>query len=211
MAEVKRTRREKADATRRKILHAAEAEFETNGFHGATITSIAKRAGVASQTIYFVFHTKPALISALIDSLVMGEDPVIPQDTEWWRAMIEEPDPTQALEHFIRGAGPLFARASSISEILRGAALTDDEVRRTYDFHEKMRAAGFREVIEIIAAKGRLRLSVKKATDVLLTMYGDSSYYLMTKERGWTHDEYVEWACQALPELLVEPDERLKR
>jgi AcrR family transcriptional regulator len=209
MGDVKGSRRQKADATRQRILQAAQAEFEEKGYHGATVASIAKRAGVAGQTVYFVFHTKSALISALIDSLVMGEEPVIPQESEWWQEMVAEPDPARALGHFLRGAGPLFERASTISEILRGAALTDDEVRRTHDFHEGLRATGFREVIEVIAGKGRLRLPAEKATDVLLTAYGDSSYYLMTTERGWTHDEYVEWACQALPELLLEPGGRL--
>jgi AcrR family transcriptional regulator len=211
MEEVKGSRREKAEATRRRILHAAREEFEERGYHGATIASIAKRAGVAGQTVYFVFHTKSALISALIDSLVMGEEqPVRPQETEWWQAMVAEPDPARALAHFVRGAGPLFQRASTISEILRGASLTDDEVRRTHELHEGMRAAGFREVVDIVAAKGALRLTPERATDVLLTMYGDSSYYLMTKERGWSHDEYVEWACTALPELLVVPGERVE-
>lgn len=206
VAVVKGSRREKAEATRRKILQAAEVEFEDRGYHGATIASIAKRAGVATQTVYFVFHTKAELISALIDMLVMGEDePTIPQDSDWWRAMVFEPDAGAALRHFIRGAAPLFQRASTVSEILRAAALTDEEVRRTYQGHERLRADGFREVIDLLAKKGKLRSTRQRATDVLLTAYGDSTYYILSRERGWNHQQIVDWFCDVLPDLLLAP------
>ena len=172
------------------------------------MASIARRAGVAGQTVYFVFHTKSALISQLIDLLVMGEDePTLPQDTPWWSAMRTDPDAVESLRHFIRGAGPLFARASTMSEILRGAALTDGEQRETYEYHERLRQAGFREVVEVVASKGRLRppLDIAAATDVLLTVFGDSTYYLMTVERRWDHERVVEWLCDAVPLLLLAP------
>lgn len=200
------TRRQKSDATRRKILRAAHDEFCVNGYHGATITAIAKRAGVASQTIYFVFHTKAELISAAIDHLVMGEEaPTIPQESEWWQAMMADPDPTEALRHFIVGAMPLFERASLLSEILRAAALTDEEVRRTHTYHEDLRATGFREVVEVIASKGPLRegLTIATATDVLLVTFSDTTYVLLTTERGWSHDQVVDWFVDALPRLLL--------
>lgn len=68
-------RRQKADATRRKIVAAAHEEFAANGYQGATIASIARRAKVAAQTVYFVFHTKAALISAVIETAVIGAAP----------------------------------------------------------------------------------------------------------------------------------------
>jgi AcrR family transcriptional regulator len=206
VTDVKSTRRQRSQATRRKITHAAEAEFLDKGFHGATIASIAERAGVAQQTVYFVFHNKAALISAVIDNAVLGEDaPTVPQRADWWAAARAEPRADAALRSIIRGAGDIFARSSGISEIMRAAALTDDEVRRTLDYHENLRYEGFREVIEMLAAKGKLKkgLDVSTATDVLMTIYGDSTYHLLTTERGWSHDQVIDWLCAALPELLL--------
>jgi len=206
MSDVKGSRRARAEATRRKILRAATAEFGERGYHGATITSIAERAGVAHQTVYFVFHTKAALISAAIDALVMGDDPpVLPQDTEWWRAMEQDPDPAEALRHFVRGAGPLYQRASRLGEILRAAALTDPEVRRTHEHHEELQRTAYREVVEILASKGELRdgLTLDDATDVLLVTLSDSAYVFLTVDRGWSHDRAIEWFCDALPPLLL--------
>lgn len=201
------TRRVKAEATRRKILHAAHDAFVENGYHGTTIAAVAQRAGVAAQTVYFTFHTKPALISAVIDMAVLGEEtPTIPQATPWWAAMAAAPTAGEALRIFVHGAGPLFARASRISEILRAAALTDDEVRRTYDHHEALRRAGFGEVVDLLAAKGRLHPGLDRAaaTDILLTLFSDSTYYAFTVERGWSHERVMAWMAGVLPGVLLE-------
>lgn len=206
MASVKASRRDKAEATRLRILRAAQDEFTEKGYHGATMASIAARAGVATQTVYFVFHTKSAVIMALIDLLVMGEEkPEIPQETTWWAAMQQAGDAPTALRAFVRGAAPLLARASGMSEILRGASLTDDELRAAYEENEGLRAAGYREAMELIASKGALHegLDVASATDLLLTVFGDSTYHLMTVERGWSHNRLVDWYCEALPRLLL--------
>lgn len=207
MSAVKVSRREKAEATRRTIVRAAHAEFVEQGFHGATVTAIAKRAGVAPQTIYFVFSNKSALISAAIDTAVMGEDaPTEPQMMPWFGAMLAEPDAAESLRIFVRGSAEIFARAAGLAEVLRAAALTDEEVRRTHLAHERLREAGFRQVIDMLATKGQLRegLTPESATDVLLTVLGDSTYHLLTTERGWSHEQVVDWWVGTLPTLLLD-------
>lgn len=206
MSQIKSSRREKAAATRRAIVRAAHAEFVEQGFHGATVTAIAKRAGVAPQTVYFVFSNKSALISAAIDTAVMGEEaPTEPQLMPWFAAMLAEPDAAESLRIFVRGSADIFARAAGLAEVLRAAALTDDEVRRTHLSHEQLREDGFRQVVDMLAGKGALRdgLTPRTATDVLLTVLGDSTYHLLTTERGWSHDQVVDWWTDTLPNLLL--------
>ena len=205
VATVKPSRREKSAATRAKILTAAHEEFCERGFHGATVTSIAKRAGVAPQTIYFVFRTKAVLISAVIDRQVMGEEPTPPQETVWWREMHQATDAAGALRAFVAGVVPVFARAAMISEVLTAAALTDDELRATYDGHERLRREGYAEVVDVLAAKGSLRpgLGREQAVDVLLTVLGDRAYVDLTRDHGWSDDQLLAWLQDALPRLLL--------
>ncbi len=206
MRDVKSSRREKAKATRMAIIRAAHEEFVENGFHGATITAIAKRAGVAPQTVYFVFHTKAELISAVIDTAVMGEDdPQAPEETPWFAAMLAEPDPAECVRIFVRGAGDVYARASFIGEVLHAAALTDEEVRTTHEHHEELRHTAYRGVVQMLAEKGRLRagLTVDTATDVFMTVYGDGSYTMLRTERGWSHEQVIDWLCDVLPGMLL--------
>jgi AcrR family transcriptional regulator len=207
MADGRSSRREKARATRRRIIEAATDEFSERGYHGATIASIATRAGVAPQTVYFVFHNKADLISAAVDHAVMGgDDPSgVPQESEWWAEMSRQRSAVGALRTFVRGAGPLFARASAISEILRGAALTDNELWRIYQHHENLRREGFGEVIALLEEKGTLRggLDHASATDVLMTVLSDATYYTLTVDRGWSHEQCIDWLSDAVTRLLL--------
>lgn len=207
MPDVKRSRREQAAATRRAIIRAAHVEFVESGFQGATMASIARRAGVATQTVYFVFHTKAELISAVIDAAVMGEaDPILPQSTDWWRAMVEEPDAVEALRIFVQGAAPIFARAATISEVLRAAAFNDPEVRRTHEMHEGLRRTAWDEVLDILEAKAPLRAdrTRKQLLATFLVVFSDAVYHLYAVEEGWSHEEIEEWLCASLPGLLLD-------
>src|SRR5688572_21787859 len=196
MDDVKGSRRERAAATRLKVIHAAHEEFVDKGFHGATIASIAKRAGVAAQTVYFVFHNKVELISAAIDTAVLGEEtPTPPLASAWWAAAQAEPRPDEALRILIRGSAPIFARASGISVVLRAASSTDDELFGVHERSERLRYDGYRDMVRMIAAKGALKdgLDEDAATDLLFVLHGDTTYWLMTSEQGWSHDRFIEW------------------
>ncbi len=57
------TRRE---ATRRRLLAAATAEFAETGLHGVTTARIARRAGVATGTFYLHFSDKHALFEEIV-------------------------------------------------------------------------------------------------------------------------------------------------
>lgn len=208
------SRRDQARRTRARIIRAAHQEFLELGYHGATMAAIARRAGVAAQTVYFVFHTKAELVSAVIDDAVLGPDPAAPQDSDWWAAMRAARTAAEALDRFVRGAGPLLARAAAVSEVVRAAALTDDEVRAVHQRHDQLQVQGYRQAVDIITTKGALRdgLTPDTATDVLLTLCGDSTYMQLRTDRGWTHDQIVDWIATAAPiTLLANPTSRPPR
>ncbi len=199
-------RRARAHRTRRSILDAACAEFVERGYHGATIASIAARAGVAAQTVYFVFHTKAELVSEVIDDRVLGPDaPEDPQASAWWGAMTAAPTAKAVLEAFVHGAAPLLDRAAPVSEVVRAAAATDDEVRAVHDKHDSLQRAGYRRVVELMAARGPLGhgLTVDTATDVLLTLCGDGVWVQLTRDRGWTADQVVDWLRTTVPAAIL--------
>jgi AcrR family transcriptional regulator len=199
-------RRARAARTRRAILDAAHAEFVERGYHGATIASIAGRAAVAPQTIYFVFHTKADLVSAVIEDRVLGPDePEDPVASAWCDAMATAPTAAAVLEGFVRGAAPLLDRAAPVSEVVRAAAATDDEVRAVHAKHDLLQRAGYRRVIELTTERGALRhgLTVDTATDVLLTLCGDGIWVQLTHDRGWTAAQVVDWLLSAVPAAIL--------
>ncbi len=59
----------RGEATRRRILDAAEAVFGELGYYEASITEITRRAGVAQGTFYIYFHTKRDVFVELVEDL----------------------------------------------------------------------------------------------------------------------------------------------
>lgn len=59
----------RGEATRRRILDAAEAVFGEVGYYEASISEITHRAGVAQGTFYIYFHTKRDAFVELIDDI----------------------------------------------------------------------------------------------------------------------------------------------
>ncbi len=59
----------RGEATRRRILDAAEAVFGAKGYHGASVTEITQRAQVAQGTFYLYFHSKREIFLKLVEDL----------------------------------------------------------------------------------------------------------------------------------------------
>ncbi len=206
MGEAKKERRQRSAATRRAIIEAAHEMFTSRGFHGATVEAIAKQAGVAPQTVYFTFNNKVKLISAVVDAAVLGPEETAPHEQAWWQEMLVEPDPTRSLQIFIRGSGPVFQRASTISDVLAAASRTDDEVMAIFEYHESLRREAFGEVLDMLANKGTLlpNLTRERLLDIFLVVYGDATYHQLTTQMGWPHEEVMDWLCGHLPPILLD-------
>jgi AcrR family transcriptional regulator len=57
-----------------RIIVSAYTLFCESGYRGTTMESIAQRAGVAVQTVYFTFRTKDDLLQAVYEWAVLGDD-----------------------------------------------------------------------------------------------------------------------------------------
>ncbi|MCW5819827.1 MAG: TetR/AcrR family transcriptional regulator [Trueperaceae bacterium] len=59
----------RGEATRGKLLAAAEAEFGENGFASTAVSDITRRAGVAQGTFYLYFPTKADALRQLVQDM----------------------------------------------------------------------------------------------------------------------------------------------
>lgn len=59
----------RGEATRRKILDAAEEVFGELGYYEASISEITRRAGVAQGTYYIYFHSKREIFAELVEDI----------------------------------------------------------------------------------------------------------------------------------------------
>ena len=201
----KQTRREKAEATRTRMIAAAHAVFVDRGYGGTRMTDIAEAAGVAVQTLYFTFHTKPELLQACYDRAVLGDsDPAPPQLQPWYRELMSAPTGEEALRHFVRGNTAICTRVAMLDEVVRGAAHEPEALEiRTYS--EKLRRDGYRDVVRHLSKSFGLRkgLTIEQATDLLLLFGGGAVYRTMVVDYGWSQARFSAWLTDTLATQLL--------
>jgi AcrR family transcriptional regulator len=206
--------RPRARATRSRITNAAAKLFAERGYTGTTMADIAAAAGVAVQTVYFVFHTKNDVLDSAYSLAVMGDaDPTVPQDQAWYRQALAEPDVSIAVEVFVNGLSEIVRRVAPLDFAVRTAAAADPDASAFLARNEGMRAGGYREMVQVLSGKWPLRESVTEtqATDVMLFLVGPAAYRALVLDRGWTHAEWAAWTSGALAEQLFDGGARRRQ
>src|SRR2546423_13263180 len=115
MSAVNSKQAEKARQTRRKVLLAAGELFVERGYGATTLQEVADRAGVAVQTIYFVFGNKRSLLKDVVDTSIAGDDePVATMDRVWFRAAVAAGTAQAQLRELIHGTGQIIERTAPV-------------------------------------------------------------------------------------------------
>jgi AcrR family transcriptional regulator len=169
------------------------------------MADIAAAAGVAVQTVYFVFHTKTEVLDSAYGLAVMGEDdPAVPQDQPWYRLALAEPDVSIAVQLVVDGLSEILRRVAALDFAVRTAAAADPEASAFLTKNERMRTDGYREMVGFLSRKCPLRenLTDAHATDLMLFLAGPGAYRALVLDRGWTHAEWVAWTSGALAQQL---------
>lgn len=203
-------RREQAAATRRQILEAAQRLFERDGYASTSIAAVAREAGVASKTVYLAFESKRGLLLALWHLLLRGdEEPVPVGERDWFRAVVEEPDPERRLRLNARNSRVVKERAGGLLAVIRDAASVDAEIDALWQRIEREFRANQRSVVELLHEQGALRagLDVERAADVLWALNHPSLWWLLVGERGWSGDEYEAWLADLHSAELLAPSD----
>ena len=202
-------RQQQAAATRQTILEAAERLFLQDGYPATTMDAIAAEAGVSLKTAYLPFSTKSGLLRALWDLRLKKDDadaPVVQH--EWFREVMEEPDPVRKLQLNARNSAAAKTRIGGLFRVIRGAAEVDADCGELWrliqsDFHANQQV-----IIESIHRGGGLRrgLSIATGTDILWTLNHPDTWTLLASQRGWSPHAYETWLAQtSCAQLLGTP------
>jgi AcrR family transcriptional regulator len=203
-------RRAQAAATRSDILDTAQRLFEERGYAATTMEAIAAGAGVALKTVYVAFETKGGLLRALWNHLLRGgRDDVPVAQQQWYREVLEEPDPERQLRLTAQNSRVVKLRIAGVLEVIRSAAPIDPDIGALWSRIQKEFHANQRVIVESLHDKGALQpgLDVDRAADILWTLNHPSLWQLLVDERGWSPEEYERWCADtACEQLLGEVD-----
>jgi len=210
-------------------VEAGRSLFLSRGYGGTTIEAIAGEAGVAVQTVYAVFGSKPHILSSVLDVAVAGHDsPAALLDREAVRAIGLEPDAGRRVRMFAALMRDVQGRTAAVAQVAREASTTDPEMAQMWHVMQDNRAQEMAEAARSLVgdalppaqgaaralppAQGAARAlpharPLDEIRDVLWVLCSPEVYQLFVAERLWTPERYEEWLVEAI-ESLVSPDRR---
>jgi AcrR family transcriptional regulator len=201
-------RRERAQATRARVVEAATRVFLEHGYVGATVPAIAAEAGVSLQTIYRAAPGKAGLLAAAVRAAVAGgtERADVPVDKRpAIRSIIEEPDPAEQLRLYVHTQPGIWARVGPLLRVLEAAAASEPELRRLQQEEDAQRHAGLTRFARLLDEHGALReeLTPEQAADIIVTLCSFATYDNLVTRHGWTRDQYETWLTDLLQHSLL--------
>ncbi|MFB7336095.1 TetR/AcrR family transcriptional regulator [Streptomyces adustus] len=207
MADVKRAgkRALKAQETRRRILEAARELFVERGYGATMLQDVAAQAGVAVQTIYFVFGNKRTLLKELVDIAIAGDhEPMATMDRPWFRDAVAAETSDAQLRAHVRGTREILERVAPIMKMVDTAAAADPEIAGLWQQDENPRFVVHATAANALMAKPGARQGVpaERAADVLFGVLSPELYLLFVRERGWSPEQWEQWAYDCLRSQL---------
>ncbi|MEU4827612.1 helix-turn-helix domain-containing protein [Actinomadura sp. NPDC023710] len=198
-------RAERSRRTRGKVIEAARELFVAQGYGATSLQEVADRAGVAVQTVYFVFGNKRTLFKDVVDSSVAGDvEPVATMDREWFRAACAAPTAARQLRAHVRGTGEILGRVAPIVPMIAAAGATDPQIAAQWPDGPDPRYTVQHAAAEVLVGKPGARpgVSAAMAADVLFGLLSPQLYLLFVQDRGWSPDAWEEWAYTTLAAQL---------
>jgi AcrR family transcriptional regulator len=204
-------RARRAEATRRRVVEAANRLFVERGYRATTIESIAEAADVSVETIYKRFANKAGLLKAAREVAVAGA----PEPEAFFTF------PSAPIDEALRAASGPEARLRTLAELssrrlerlapfhrmLRNAGTGDPELADFVAADHARRRESQRANIRFIAEDGPLRLEVDKAADTYSSLANPEVFLLMLDHFGWTSEQFRDWLADSVTRLLLS-DER---
>ena len=199
-------RQAQARQTRRAITEAARRQFTLHGYAGATLSAIAREAGVAVETIYATFGTKRALLGHLVDVSVVGDDdPVALLARPFVQATEAEPDPRQQIRMFAGQMRAIMGRMAPLFDVMRTAAKTEPDIAELRGHILAARRDGMLHFVRSLAAHAPLRegLSLEAAAEHVFALSSGELFAVLMDDLDWSGEAYEAWLAETLIATLL--------
>ena len=162
-------REESAAETRRRIREAARELFVANGYGATSVPEVARKAGVATKTVYLAFPTKLELLNEVIGVALVGDfGPAPVRERDWFLVTVAAP-PEELIDLFAQHTAELMSRAALVLQVAEAAADVDPAVRRRREQARSSRRADIR-VIAAGLSRQAPQVDVLEAADLMYAL-----------------------------------------
>lgn len=197
-------RREAAGRTRQAILDAALELFTGQGYAATPMMAIAKRAGVALDTVYAAVGRKPELARLLIETAISGTSQAIPaEERDYVQAVRAAGDAETKIAIYASAMRAIAGRLAPILSIIQQAAPAEPELATLWRQISERRAANMQRFVADLAAVAALRVDPGDAADIVWATNAPELYQLLVDQRGWSPEAYERFLADTWRRLLL--------
>lgn len=191
-------RAKRAVETRAGLVEAATTLFVSQGWAKTGMREVAQLAGVAVETLYSHFASKRALLDAVVDHAVVGDDAPIPVVGREEFVAIGRGRRTDRVAAAAALLADIHERTAPFARLLREAATSDAEIA------EVLRATRERQRRDVEAGLTLIlgRAPTARERDGVWALLSPEVYLLLVDGSGWSIDEYRTWVADTLSSVL---------
>ncbi len=196
----------RAADTRWSVLTAARELFVEQGYTATSVAAIARRAGVAVDTVYASAGRKPAIMAQLVETALSGTHDVVPGPERDHVARIRATAGARAkLEVYAAAVAALGERLAPVHRALAEAAVTDADCAALRASVAARRRVNMLAFAAELRATGELRtdLDDDDVADVVWATNAAEFHALLVGGRGWTTDRFGSWLADSWARLLL--------
>jgi AcrR family transcriptional regulator len=158
------------------------------------------------STLYRLFATKADILRAVLETAYVGDDePLALHDRPDAVRAAAETDPRRLLAGYAHLARTVLERSAALQHMLRSAAAVEPGAAELLANNRRQRADGQSRVVIALRHSGALppSLTDSVALDIVYGLMSPELHWVLTDDRGWSHDRYEQWLTGALCSMLL--------
>lgn len=195
-------RRAAARRNRAAILDACRDLLLRDGYRGTSIQAVADRATVSAALVYKAFGSKQALVKAVYDATLAGDDAPVPMSARSeLRAVFDEPDPARKLAGYAAFVDGAHERLAGLLAVFAAA---DPDLAEIAEATDRERAKGTKAFVDHLAKAGLLPDGVRpdRAADACWLLTSPQVHDRLRRTCGWDAGEYRDWLARMVAAAL---------
>jgi TetR/AcrR family transcriptional regulator, regulator of autoinduction and epiphytic fitness len=168
--------------------------------------AVASAAGVSVPTVELVFGTKPQLLRAAISFAIRGDADPIPMLQRDWALRAEA---AGSVADFLAIVGRVLTDAALRSAGLVVAAFeaanVNEPMRALADQLRAQRAETAAWIVEGVMKRSSMRGEITRdqAIDTVWLLMDPHGFCALTRDRGWTPEQFERWFTESVSKLLL--------
>ncbi|MDH5446598.1 MAG: TetR/AcrR family transcriptional regulator [Gammaproteobacteria bacterium] len=186
--------------TRTRILDAAWRLLEQQQGQGVKMGDIAKAVGISRQAVYLHFPNRTDLLIATLSHVdeVKGLDKRLAQ-------LEAATNSTEMLRACVEIWGNYIPEIYGMAKAMLQTRDTDEAMAAAWDSAMNCLREVCQQIIEYLASENRLssEWSVDQATDFFWSQLSITNWETLTKDCGWSQQQYIEKMTSMLLKVLV--------